>query len=236
MLLFISFGSNYKYEQLSYQVVRELAFVYKKSFYRIFTPSDLPASFVEYARRYPRGYGYWIWKPWIIRQVLNALNPADVVLYVDGRSGLVQRGRGVGWLNEFIQKPEFDLVAWQMDHIEKLWTTADLISLISGEDSKVAADSGQYAATFHAWRPSANSKRFADLWLDFLVKNPTLCRDESSGLTNDPAFKENRHDQSVFSLLLKELQKNSRLNVLSLTNNNLYADNLLPHRKKHPPP
>ena len=234
MIYFVSFGSNYKYEEQSYQVMRDLCSVYRKSFYRIFTVADIPGDINEYAKRYRRGYGYWIWKPWLVRQVLGTLATNDIVLYFDGRCGVARKGSGVGWLNEFAEKPEFDIAAWQMDYVERHWTTGDLLDRISGDNRVADGATGQFAATFHAWRVNARTLRFASLWLDFMARNPGLCRDEPSRLPNDPEFRENRHDQSVFSLMLKSLERRRDLNVLTLSNPRIYSDNLLSHQKRHP--
>ena len=78
------------------------------------------------------------------------------------------------------------------------------------------------------------ARKLAEHWLNFLIHNPSLCRDNPSLIPNDSNFKENRHDQSVFSLLVKVLQRRSLLSVSSLNDNQIRSDNLLPHRKKHP--
>ena len=39
---------------------------------------------------------------------------------------------------------------------------------------------GQFAATFHAWRKNIRSLNFLDEWLNFLLENREICRDEVS--------------------------------------------------------
>ena len=61
----------------------------KDIFSQIFSygPQDLDAQFVkdhgEFIRNNPRGYGYWIWKPYIILKVLNQLDNGDILVYGD---------------------------------------------------------------------------------------------------------------------------------------------------------
>ena len=234
MIYFVSFGSDGAYEELSYQVLRGLSVGYPQSFYRIYTASDLPRALNEYAQTYRRGYGYWTWKPWIVLRTLNMLVDGDILLYVDGRCDLVEFGKPIRWLNEFVESVQFDLAAWQMGYVEKHWTTQDLISRIAGKDHREVAETGQLAATFHAWRVNKRARKLAEHWLNFLIHNPSLCRDNPSLIPNDSNFKENRHDQSVFSLLVKVLQRRSLLSVSSLNESQIRSDNLLPHRKKHP--
>ena len=44
---------------------------------------------------------------------------------------------------------------------------------------------------------------FVNKWYDVMTNHFHLCTDEPSSLPNHPNFKENRHDQSVFSMLSK---------------------------------
>jgi len=33
-----------------------------------------------------RGYGYWIWKPYLIKKTIDKLNNGDIILYMDADS------------------------------------------------------------------------------------------------------------------------------------------------------
>ena len=57
---------------------------------RVFTPDDLPDSLRAHPlMQYARGGGYWLWKPWIIRQCLSQMTADDVLVYADA-GGTVQ--------------------------------------------------------------------------------------------------------------------------------------------------
>jgi hypothetical protein len=47
-----------------------------------------------------RGYGYWIWKPRIILDILTSLNENDILLYCD--AGCHLNKNGIKILNEYI--------------------------------------------------------------------------------------------------------------------------------------
>lgn len=38
---------------------------------RLYTPADLPEPFLTYTRTYRRGGGYWLWKPFVIKDALD---------------------------------------------------------------------------------------------------------------------------------------------------------------------
>ena len=231
---FISFGSDAEYQEQSRHIVSGLSRLYPGSLYKVYKPEHLPPQFQDYARSHRRGYGYWIWKPWIIRRTLRLLRPGDVLMYVDGRFGLAASAASVGWLDEFAANAEFDLAAWQLKFPEKHWTSNDLIARFGSLGRKDISDSGQFAGGLHAWRVNQRSMRLAHLWCEFMVKHPASCRDGPFRLPNDPAFVENRHDQSVFSLIVKKLNAAGDLRVSLLDGRRIKRDGLLAHWHEHP--
>jgi hypothetical protein len=67
-----------------------------------------------------------------------------------------------------------------------------------------------------------------------MTAHPHLCRDEPPVLPNQADFRENRHDQSVFSLLLKMHARQGRISLLTLDQGAYEAGNLHAHRHSHP--
>ena len=238
MLLFASFGSDSAYEGLSYNVLRQLSLGYPNSYYKVFTTKHLPDEYNEYGRTHPRGYGYFLWKPYIIKHCLDSLAEDDVLLYVDGRSGIDHEQQSVKWLDRFVSAPQYDLAAWQMDLLEQAWTTQDLIHAMGNAEDLPSVESGQFSATYHAWRCNSRSRSFVDNWLNSMHKHKDLCRDETlfnpTVLPNHDQFKENRYDQSVFSLQLKNWLKQDSINLMLLSTEELRQDNLRIHKYSHP--
>ena len=53
---------------------------------REYSPKDIPADFYEknkFILDQPRGAGYWLWKPLIIKDALSNVDEGDYVFYVD---------------------------------------------------------------------------------------------------------------------------------------------------------
>ena len=234
-LKIISFGSNDKYINLAEKTVQSVKHLYSKSETIVFKPKDLPDDINNYAKSYIKGYGYWIWKPYIIKKALFSTSENDIVLYVDGRSGLKKTGKPIRWLDNFILENKFDIATWQMIHKEMSWTNGDIISAFNLDLDSELIKTGQFAATFHAWRNNKRSQNFINEWLNFLLNNRDICRDEVSKKLNHKKFIENRHDQSVFSLMIKtKIFKNDSLNFKILKSKKILNDNLQPHLKNHP--
>ena len=87
-LKIISFGSNDKYINLAEETVKSIKNLYSNGTTKVFSDKNIPSEMNDYAKTYKRGYGYWIWKPYIIKESLEKLKEGEILLYVDGRSGL----------------------------------------------------------------------------------------------------------------------------------------------------
>ena len=234
-LKIISFASNDEYVKLAEKTVQSVKNLYSKSETKVFKPKDLPDEINNYAKLYSKGYGYWIWKPYIIKEALCKINENDILLYLDGRSGLRRTGKPIRWLDNFMLENKFDIAIWQMIHKEMSWTNGDIISAFNLDLNSDLVKTGQFAATFHAWRKNIRSLNFLNEWLNFLLDNREICRDEFSKNSNHKKFIENRHDQSVFSLMIKtKIFKNDSLAFKILQSKKILHDNLQPHLKNHP--
>jgi hypothetical protein len=80
MIVFASFGSDYRYEMLSYKLLRSISIAYPNSLYKVYSPPLLPEWINSYAKIYQRGYGYWTWKPYLIHDLLTNLSDGDILL------------------------------------------------------------------------------------------------------------------------------------------------------------
>lgn len=242
MIYFISFATDEKYKKLSMDVLGDLNKIYPNSELKIFSKEDLTPEVIEYCERYEHGYGYFIWKPFLIRKIINDIAENDIVFYIDGRTGLTKKTIfkirnklfKISWINKFLNLEEFDMVVWRMAHnIEDNWTTGDLLSLFDVIENKAITDSGQFSATFFGIRVNPKTKAFINNWYEIMSKNLDFSRDEPSSINNSKSFIQNRYDQSFLSILLK--QNSLNLNILELTNEEIFKkQTLIPHMKKHP--
>lgn len=154
-----------------------------------------------------RGYGYWIWKPYIILKILEEIPSGSFLLYAD--SGCSFSVSGQKRFDEYFQllhQHQADILCFQMEHIESRWTKRDTILYMNATDKDV--QSGQIHATISLWRKTAFTIDFARRWLDTVTTNNYhLVDDTPSIVPESPQFTDHRHDQSVFSLMLKKAPK-----------------------------
>jgi hypothetical protein len=149
-----------------------------------------------------RGYGYWLWKPYIVKKQLEKMNDNDILVYAD--SGCELNVNGLPRLIEYINVVnayECGLLSFQMEHIiEKSWTKMDTIDYLNADYLK---NTGQLMATIFVIRKCAHTTNLVNLWYSTSC-NYHLIDDTPSQLPNDYTFVDHRHDQSIWSILRKK--------------------------------
>lgn len=157
-----------------------------------------------------RGYGYWIWKSYIIKREMDNMMDGDILLYLDA-------GCEVDYKKKELFKDYFNYVKQDFiignnlgsKYLEKNWTKMDLINYLDMKD---------YLNTEH--REGGINMFYVNYYTRHLVNEwyrissiYNLIDDSPSVSNNDPAFKEHRHDQSIFSLLTKKYRIFSDKNI-----------------------
>ena len=206
-ILAVSFGSSRQYLAISKRTINEFLKIYPQALSRIYGPNDLSPDLLSYCVRYPRGFGYYQWKPFIVLDAINSLMDGDVLIYIDGRSGIPKCK--VSWIDDLCDQdtsaiPVWDFAAWQLTTPEQSRTTADLMDLFGVTLNSPYAMSGQFAATFFGLRVNQVTRNIVEQWHEIMKENKHLTRNEPSLLPNHKTFLENRWDQSVLSLVLKK--------------------------------
>jgi hypothetical protein len=161
----------------------------------------------EFISNNQRGYGYWIWKPQVIKQVLERVPENSIILYCDAGCSVHNREEIV---KLFKTVDYTGIVAFQWDHDkESSWSKIDTINRIFPEGS----DTPQIIATAVIFRKCKTSQKFVNDWLKY-CEDYHLVDDSESYDLNPDNFREHRHDQSIFSLLCKKYNVKTIPNTL----------------------
>ena len=155
----------------------------------------------KFIEQHGRGYGYWIWKSYLIKKVLETMNENDVLVYADAGCHLNIHGkqRLLEYINMTEQSPT-GIVGFQLTHLEQRWTKMDLIDHLDAYDQ---LGTYQVLATASIIRKCPTSVAMVDKWYS-VYSNYHLVDDSPSILPNHESFQEHRHDQSIFSILQKQ--------------------------------
>lgn len=158
-------------------------------------------------RKEVRGFGYWLWKPLIIKRSFNSLHSeSDLIVYLD--SGCTVN------FNTIESRRRFDVycklarenggLAFQLrDQPEAHWNKMDTVLRVS--PNLVGLDSNQLVAGISILRNSSNTLDLIQKWLDVALEEKYRYIDDSiSESTNFPGFRSHRHDQAIWSLLVKQ--------------------------------
>ena len=153
-----------------------------------------------------RGYGYWLWKSYIVKKTLEKMADDDIMVYADCGCEINPSEKALSRLYEYfdmVNNSEHGILSFQMSHNhhrESRWTKMDILRHLDAQDLK---ETGQLIATVFILRKCQKTVRLVDKWYSTCCLYK-LCDDSPSSIPNSADFSENRHDQSVFSVLRKK--------------------------------
>lgn len=150
----------------------------------------------------PKGFGYWIWKAQCVKQALTAVPDGCLVLYAD--AGCALNPQGLPRLTEYCQMvarhPSHRLVFQLTGLPEEAWTKEHTLQRL-GFTSPGQRRSGQIIATAFLVQKTPENVEFVEAFSK-RTQEYDLINDQTI-VPNTSAFRDHRHDQSVWSILNK---------------------------------
>lgn len=172
-------------------------------------PTDFKTRWKQQLVKGNRGFGYWVWKPYLILKTLENLPDKSTLLYCDAGCHLNPRGRKklLKYYDE-LSTDRFGIKAFPVFSLfypnpERYWTKGDLLSHFSCRERHDITESTQIEATHILFRKDNFSLDVVRQWYQLFLADFSLIDDSPSKSGNMEGFREHRHDQSVFSLLFK---------------------------------
>lgn len=155
-------------------------------------------NFVENNRR---GYGYWLWKPYITKITMDRMKDGDILLYLDSGCEFDLKKKDV--LEQFFEYVKDEpLISTDSYFANCDWTKMDLfVHLNALDDCFTYGNHLQGGASL--FLVCEKTRDFVNKWYETCC-NYHLIDDSPSVNPNHPSFKEHRHDQSVYSILYKQ--------------------------------
>lgn len=153
-----------------------------------------------------RGGGYWLWKPFIIKETLKELDEDDVLIYSDAGMEIVADIRPVVEICRkrapiMLFAGHYDDVGAPGPNLCGKWTKRDAFVFMDCDERQYHG-AQLLDASFIVIAKARRSVAFVREWLLYCCQ-PQLLTDEPNvcQLPNLPEFIEHRHDQSLLSLL-----------------------------------
>ena len=175
--------------------------------YYSYGPDDIDSNFKNKNKDIlsrKRGNGYWLWKPYFILKTLREkLNEGDYLFYTD--AGILYMDSTEKVVN-FLKENHFEMWVIKTKYIEKYYSKRDAFILL-GVDMPSYSESFQYMAGIQIYKKSIYTEKFLEKLL-YYSQDKRIITDEPNiqGQKNYRGFIENRHDQTVLSLLTKKFE------------------------------
>lgn len=168
-----------------------------------YSQEDINEDFLEYHRDIlcnVRGNGYWIWKPYIIKDALSKLEDGDYLFYCDAGAIFV---KSLDYLIKALNASGQDIMFFETPFIEWQWSKADVLEYFNVSLDSSILHSCQRLGGYILIKKTAFSVAFFDRYFDICHKEDHLLTDDLSESDKQNQVIENRHDQSILSILSK---------------------------------
>lgn len=154
----------------------------------------------DFCEKNRRGYGYWLWKPYLIKKTMEQMKDGDIVLYLD--CGCEIDVNEKSYLNEMIDIVKTDKIIGAYTHNDKDWNKMDLILKLDMNDINVLTKK-QHKAGALMFLVCDTTRNIVNEWYNIGCDYHNI--DDSPSISNNlDCFREHRHDQAIFSLLTKK--------------------------------
>ncbi len=174
----------------------------------MYGPMDLSAEFRKIFHNVlnqSRGGGYWIWKFYIIKEALEKAKEGEFIFYLDSGSSLIPKTQSrFSQYMAMIERSDYDVLVHNGGpYTEEYFLSGPILSLFDLRNSRKFLDSTQISAAFILLKKSYKSASLIDTALEILRIDRNLITVFYGDCCTTSTFRENRHDQSIFSVLLK---------------------------------
>jgi len=161
----------------------------------------------EFIKNSERGYGYWIWKPLVILDMMNKYKENSIIIYADSGFVITRNNSTVKLFNKYINDvnthPSHRL-GFLDELIQYQVTKQDLYEYM-GLDADEYKNTKQIHAGIQYLLNNSENRKLIEEWLEIMnVDNHHLLDDTPSKSKNHPNFKFHLHDQSILGLLKKK--------------------------------
>ena len=167
MIHLISYG-NKLYNKAKIRLKKEAEKTNWFDSIKIYSPSDLSKEFREKYRNIlnqKRGAGYWIWKLDIIKNRLKDISDNDFLIYLDAGCSINSKGKERFFeYIDLLKNSDEGIISFQMQHLEKIWTSKQIFHYFNLEPEKEIGNTGQYVGGILIMK---KNKKLLDLFTQY---------------------------------------------------------------------
>jgi len=226
MISFITFGAgDQKYYDAGNRLIEQAQQLNVFDNIKLYTDIDLKSDISfwnkhqHFIENNKRGYGYWLWKPYLIHKNMENMVNGDILLYLDCGCELDINKKEMMIKQFELIKQEYIIGTYACSEIQ--WTKMDLFFEMDMLHHP-GLNTLQHQAGALLFLVCDKTRKLVKEWYE-LGCNYHNIDDTPSIRPNLIYFKEHRHDQSIFSLITK---KYNLFSSYKLTDSVDYARNI----------
>ena len=168
-----------------------------------------------------RGYGYWIWKPYLILKELKSLNEGDILAYFDIHIHFDKIKYQYDEILNVLENDEHHMIIAKGYFNDFMFTTTYLKNIVEKElNYKFTEDQlleFQREAGIIFVKKCDFTIKFFEQYFNIMANHiDAITDDHNQDIDNHSTFIENRHDQSVCTLLAKYYNINACVDAVNL--------------------
>ena len=216
--LFTFGGGNFNYRRASRRLGAQAKTTQLFSSVTNFTDRDLEEFIPNFNERHKdfirsnkKGFGYWLWKPYLINYALEKIAPNEILVYVDSGAefNLESKPAIVRW-NEYLRfVDKHHCLAFQLESRGDLdvnpqeicYSKKYLIDFL--KPTNLSLTSNQILAGSFFLKKTERNIQFIERWIHVATSDNYKYLNDFLSQKENRSFVAHRNDQSIFSLLYK---------------------------------
>ena len=207
MIYFFSYGDD-NYRNSKIRIEQEAKNSRMFDHIKIYGREHIDIEFLSKTKPYidmPRGGGYWLWKPFLIKKTFDMMNEGDYCVYADAGCTINPNGKDrLHYYFQLMDKEDTGIFRFFFRGTKELTSTSHKVFEFFGVDKDINFMSSDHLmATVMIFKKCKNSIEFVDKYYDIAISNPDLFSDKYDDYVVNNEFKNHRHDQSISSCLVK---------------------------------
>lgn len=198
--IFVTYGDK-GYEAAKLKIVREAEATREFSRIYAYGRDELSSELLESdVIKVKRGGGLWSWKPDVILSTMLKHQKGDTIVYCDAGCTVSPSPE---WKRIWRKLEYYDIIAQRIFQKTSKWTRREIIEYFK-DNGTFWLYRCQFQATIIIIIISDFTLQFVKEWRDLTISHPEFVMDvpEQKLYEQYEGFKENRHDQAIYSALV----------------------------------
>lgn len=210
-------GGGISYRQAAERLIKQSWDFPSITSRKLYTDTDLDSEYYETFKEvkdYQTGFGFYSWKPYIIFRELMALEPNDILIYLD--AGCELNNEGIRRFDDYLSyTSKKDVLLFEIQLQNRYWTKNH--PMLLGYPEHFFRN--QIASGIIFLKNNGKSQQLIKSWLDLCAfEKGVLLADPEESSSQLPGFVKHRHDQSCLSICAYQQ------NVESIPDETFYLD------------